>query len=372
MPLLLTLLGGAFVVAACGYAVLALLSPRPRMRATAGDLLPVTVLKPLCGVDERLEENLEALCVQTHPAYQVVCGVRDPSDAAIGVVMRLKSRYPDRVIDLVVHPGVHGSNLKVSNLINMWPHARHDAIVIADSDIHVAPDYLERVVRPLSDPTVGLVTCLYRGRPAGSMWARVGALFIDTWFLPSVRVAHGFGVRTFGFGATMALRRNTLEELGGLEVLRNRLADDYWLGHFVRGLGQATLLSDVCVTTDVSETRLGELWTRELRWLRTIRSLNPVGFFFTFITYTFPIMAIGLALSPSALNASLAVVAVMARLGLHWRRPAPGLPRAGMMRYAALRDCLLLAGWAYALLGTHVQWRRQILPLRDRSADPYP
>lgn len=374
MLFLLSVLGSALVMMASAYAVLALLVRRPgtNVGGVWKAMPAVSVLKPLCGMEEGLERNLATLCVQTHPDYQIVFGVRDPCDPAIAVVSGLRARYPRCVIDLVVDPRLHGSNFKVSNLINMLPRARHELIVVADSDISVPTDYLERVVAPLADSSVGLVTCLYQGRPLPYLWSRVGALFIDTWFVPSVRLAHAFGARSFGFGATLALRRASLVAAGGFEALRNRLADDYWLGQLVRQQGLATVVSDVCVTTDVNETRLQDLWIRELRWLRTIRSLNPPGFFFTFITYTLPAVAIGGALSPSLLNAGIASVGIFARLGLHWRRPAPGLPRPGGARYAPLRDLLLLAGWSRALLGSHVEWREQIVPLQDGSADPYP
>jgi ceramide glucosyltransferase len=359
MPTFATLAGTTLTVLATLYALAALFCRgRPARADRPPASTPVTVLKPLCGAEPRLEENLAGLCTQTHPHYQLVFGVRDPADPAAGIVERLARRFPDVDMRLVVDPRVHGSNLKVSNLINMMAAARHPWLVLADSDIAVEPDYLARVAAPLAEPRVGLVTCLYHGRPLDGVWSRLGALFIDTWFAPSVRVASSGGSSAFAFGATIALRAATLRAIGGFEVLANRLADDYRLGELIRGLGLATVLSDVCVATDVTEDSLRALWARERRWMQTIRSLNPLGYAFSFVTFTLPMLALGVWLAPSAWNAALALGGSAARIGLHWRRPAPRLAW-----YAPLRDCLLLLEWASAFAGTTTRWRAHRLPI---------
>ncbi|HEX7937151.1 MAG TPA: bacteriohopanetetrol glucosamine biosynthesis glycosyltransferase HpnI, partial [Paraburkholderia sp.] len=253
----------------------------------------VSVLKPLCGAEPRLYENLRTFCEQRHGHFQLVLGVSSPDDPAIAVVRRLQAVYPSLDIELAVDTRVHGSNLKVSNLINMAERARHDVIVIADSDIAVEADYLDSVAAPLADSRVGVVTCLYVAKGVGGFWPRVGALFINEWFAPSVRVAHMGGSRRFGFGATLALRRATLESIGGFEALKNCLADDYWLAEHVRALGLRTVLSRVMVATDVIEPTFTALWQRETRWLRTIRSVNPLGFGFLFITFPTPWIVAG-------------------------------------------------------------------------------
>ncbi len=261
MPSALAVAGGLLTALATLYALAALLC-RPRTRAAPPVRVPVTILKPLCGAEPRLEDNLATLCTQTHPCYQVVCGVRAPDDPAIAVVERLRRRFPALELRLVVDPRIHGSNLKVSNLINMAGAARHPWLVLADSDIAVEPDYLERVTAPLADPAVGIVTCLYRGCATGGFWTRLGALFIATWFAPSVAVASRGGSSAFGFGATIALRADVLRATGGFEALKDRLADDFWLGELTRRQGLATVLSDVVVTTDVTEERFADLWRR--------------------------------------------------------------------------------------------------------------
>ncbi|MDQ0139785.1 bacteriohopanetetrol glucosamine biosynthesis glycosyltransferase HpnI [Cupriavidus necator] len=356
--LLATLPGVALTCVSAGYALAAAWLSRRAPVASAGTATaPVSVLKPLCGAEPRLYANLATFCRQRHPSFQLVFGVRAADDPAIAVVERLRRDFPACDMTLVIDPQVHGSNLKVSNLINLLGAARHDALVIADSDIAVAPDYLARVTAPLADAGVGVVTCLYRGHAIAGFWSRIGAQFIDDWFAPGVRIAHAGGSRRFAFGATIALRRDALAAIGGFETLRDRLADDFWLGELTRRQGSRTVLSDVVVTTDVAEDRFADLWRHELRWLRTVRSLNPAGFAFTFITFTWPMLALGAWLAP------LPLVFAVAALGVVARSLLAGSIAAALR--APLRDALLLAGWVFALLGRRVQWREQTLSVCD-------
>ncbi|WP_025602779.1 bacteriohopanetetrol glucosamine biosynthesis glycosyltransferase HpnI [Burkholderia sp. WSM2230] len=358
----------------------------------------VTVLKPLCGTEPRLYENLTSFCEQRHAQFQLVLGVSSPDDPAIAVVHRLQAAYPALDIELVVDTHVHGANRKVSNLINMAKRARHDVIVIADSDIAVEADYLHSIAAPLADPRIGVLTCLYVARGVGGFWSRVGALFINEWFAPSVRVAHMAGSRRFGFGATLALRRATLERIGGFEALRNCLADDYWLAEHVRAQGLRTVLSRVMVATDVIEPTLAALWQRETRWLRTIRSVNPLGFAFLFITFATPWLVASGCLTgalaaganggphgPAALvGAGATAVGVAARLLLHARavrqqialqRALPGTAADSFARafwrdlpLVPLRDTLLLLQWFAGAFGSHVVWRGARVPLESGHA----
>jgi ceramide glucosyltransferase len=366
MAIALTAAGALLSALATLYALAALLC-RPRTwRPTEGGAapVPVSVLKPLCGAEPNLERNLASLCSQSHPCYQLVFGVRDPGDPAVEVVARLARRFPGVDMQLVADPRVHGSNLKVSNLINMRAAARHPWLVLADSDIGAGPDYLERVTAPLAEPGIGIVTCLYRGVAAAGFWSRLGVLFIDTWFAPSVGVASRGGSSAFGFGATIALRADTLDRIGGFEALKDRLADDFWLGELTRRQGLATVLSEVLVTTDVTERSLAALWARERRWMQTIRSLNPPGYAFCFVSFTLPMLALGLSLAPASWNWALALPGFSARMLLHWRAQ----PRLAALPLAPLRDCLLLLEWLSAFAGSTTRWRGHWLRVDGRRA----
>ena len=247
---------------------------------------PVSVLKPLHGDETLLEEALATLCRQTYPAWQIVFGVQDAADPAIPVFHRIKARFPDLDLALVVDPTPHGRNRKVGNLLNMMAATRHDVLVIADSDVHVRPDYLNSLVAALQRPGVGLVTTLYAGLPivGSGMIARLGATQITHGFLPGAVLARALG-RQDCLGATMCLRRRDLARIGGFHALVAHLADDNVLGRRVAALGMRIALASTVPLTTVAETSLRALFRHELRWARTIRALEPLGFAASVVRY---------------------------------------------------------------------------------------
>jgi ceramide glucosyltransferase len=216
----------------------------------------------------------------------------------------------------------------------------------------------------------------------GGFWPRVGALFINEWFAPSVRVAHAGGSRRFGFGATLALRRTTLEHIGGFEALKDCLADDYWLAEHARTLGLNTVLSPVMVATDVIEPTFATLWLREMRWLRTIRSVNPSGFASLIITFTSPWLLVG-ALLAAGLTSGLVgggradpwmvltvsastAIGMIARILLHARSARVSRTFWRDLPLVPLRDTLLALQWLGAVFGSHVVWRGARMPVVNR------
>ncbi|WP_241771088.1 bacteriohopanetetrol glucosamine biosynthesis glycosyltransferase HpnI, partial [Acidisphaera rubrifaciens] len=293
--------------------------PAPARWSSMRDWPPITVLKPLYGDEPLLEAALESICRQDYPVYQIVFGVQDPADPARAVAERIAARFPDRDITIVVEPMQHGANRKIGNLINMYPHARHDVLVLADSDLHTAPDYLCRAVAALDEPGVGLVTTLYGALPAGgeSDWVgrlvgRLGALQITETFLPGALLARALG-RQDCLGATMMLRRETLERVGGLVALADHLADDHILGLLVRGQGLRIALADTVPVTTVPERRLRPLLVHELRWARTIRALVPASFVASAVQYPLAWALVMLLLSPSGWAAAFYTLVWLAR-----------------------------------------------------------
>lgn len=249
-----------------------------RPHATTDTLPPVTVLKPVCGDEPMLEEAIASFCVQHYPDFQLVIGAARADDPAIEIARRLQARFPERDITVVVDPAWHGPNRKVANLMNMLPFARHDVLVFADSDLHVHPDYLVRVVTALQQKGTGLVTTLNGGEPAvGGIPAMLGATHISHSFVPGVLLSLALG-RQDCLGCTMALRRETLARVGGLGALVAHVADDNVLGQLVRGLGLSVRLADTMPVVTVQESSFRSLWLHELRWARTIASLAPIGF----------------------------------------------------------------------------------------------
>jgi ceramide glucosyltransferase len=372
----LTGLGTALAVLAMEYAIAAALAVRvSRAAATwcSVSLPPATILKPLCGAEPALYEHLRSFCEQDYPCWQVVFGVRDPHDPALEVVQRLRSEFPQLDLQVAVNSAQHGISSKVSNLVNMMPLARHDYLVIADSDIRVGPDYLERVISPLLDERVGIVTCLYRGSPRPGLWSLLGSMFINEWFMPSVRVAALLGSRAFAFGATIALRRATLARVGGFAVIADQLPDDYRLGELTRRLGLRTVLSEVEVETCVDEAGFGELLRHQLRWLRTIRTVQPLGYALAGITFALPLAIIGSLLAGGS-TATLVMVAVtvLARLMIN-SGPRSSRPLPVQMCLAALSDLLGFVLWCWSFATRRVHWRDvRYLIARDGTIQPLP
>jgi|HubBroStandDraft_6_1064221.scaffolds.fasta_scaffold50346_2 ceramide glucosyltransferase len=322
---------------------------------------PVSVLKPLCGAEPGLGENLRSFVDQAYPEFQIVFGVRSPEDDALSVVRALIADRPQRDIALVIDPRVAGRNLKVANLVNMLPAARHDTLVFADSDGHVGPDYLAAVTAPLQDPAIGLVTCLYKGVPIGGLWSRLGALHINYEFLPGALMGEAMGAGGGCFGATMALRRDVLERIGGLAAVRDELADDHRIGAAVRELGLATVLSPYLVESSVSEKSLKCLWRHELRWARTVRLVAPVGFAGSVVTHAVPIAVLAALLCGLSLT-SLGFVTMSCVLRWVTAGAIAGilrLPMAGLW-LLPLRDLLSFAVFVGSFFGRNVSWRDQL------------
>src|SRR5262249_8180783 len=238
-----------------------------------------------------------------------------------------------------------------------------DVLVIADSDALVGPDYLATVTAPLQDESTGLVTCLYHSVPADSRWSRLGAMYVNEWYIPSVLLARLFGNREFASGQTLCLRRDTLAAIGGLRSIAHHLADDYQLGAAVRRLGKQIVLSSYMPIARQYDPSLEELIQHETRWMRTIRVLRPRSFAFLFITFSVPLALIGFALStaqPScwAVGLALLIVCINARFILHRlsKRTGDRAGRGGLW-LLPLRDMLVCWVWCRAYLTSRVTWR---------------
>ena len=343
------------------YTLLAASAVRRFVRLPAGRAAaspPVTVLKPLHGAEAELYGNLRSFCAQLYPRFQIIFGVRDETDPAIAVVRRLVAELPDVDIALVVDSRVEGNNFKVSNLENMVALAKHDIFVIADSDMHVKPDYLTEVTAPLAESGNGLVTCLYRGRPVAGACSRLGAMFINHGFLPSALIGERLRPGDGCFGATMALRRDIYVAIGGFARLRDQLADDYALGAAVRRIGKRVVLSPYLVDTVSSEASLGALLRHELRWARTIRSIAPVGFAASFITHGF-MLALIAALAGGFAAPTLAVLGIALACRFVMVRivdRALKLPVTPLW-LVPVRDMLSFWVFIVSFLGNRVAWR---------------
>jgi ceramide glucosyltransferase len=330
---------------------------------------PMSILKPLHGREPLLIEALATLCEQDYPAeFQIVFGVNSPSDPAIQVVQTLRARYPHRDIALVVNATPHGSNPKIGNLINMLPLARHAVLVLADADVHAQKDYLRRLADALARPRVGLVTVLYAGMPAfHSIVGLLGTAQITYGFLPGVLLGRALGRRDC-LGATMCLRRETLARVGGLEALRDHLADDNMLGRHVRATGLDVALADTIVATTVTEREFTSLWRHEMRWARTTRSLAPAEFIFSALQYPLfwaflSVLASGGANWTWGLIIGIWAVRAISVMGIESVMPElpGGVAFPSPVWLLPLRDVLSAAEWIASHGGRRVDWRGHTL-----------
>jgi ceramide glucosyltransferase len=324
----------------------------------------VTILKPLHGAEPGLFENLASFCAQNYPgAVQIILGVQDPRDDAIAVVEQLRARYKDRHLDLVVDTTSHGLNRKVSNLINMWRYIEHDVVVVADSDMRVDPDYLSRVVAALEQRGVGAVTCLYHGLSASGFWAQLAALGINAHFLPNVIMGLGLKLAQPCFGSTIAFNREALVEIGGFIRVANCLADDYAIGAALRARGYRIYVSPITAGHVCGEMSASELWHHEVRWARTVRSLDPVGYAASIIAHAFPlalIAALG-GFASESVEPATALGLGMAAFGcrlvlLRQVEQAFNLPPQSCW-LVPLRDVLSFAVFVSSFFGQSARWR---------------
>lgn len=358
------LCGYGVVAAACGYAAIALWRmwtlPRPRPRA--GRQPPITILKPVAGAEPNLASNLRSFCTQDYPEFQVLFGVRDVHDPAIPIVEALAREYPQRGAALIVDPTVAGSNYKISNVLNLMPHARHDLLVVADADCRVGPTYLAEIAASFADPAVGAVTCVYKGTPLRPCLAdRLGAMFINEWFLPSVLVALLTEPLRYCFGATMAVRRDVLRAIGGFEALASYLADDYMLGHLVAAAGHKVVLAPHIVDITVDEGSFRTLLRHELRWARTMRTVRPLSYALSGLTDVIPLAVLwGLVRGLGNADLILVAVAVVLRVLTHYAaRTRLNLAGSARPWLVPLRDLLTFGIRVMSFTGRRVAWQNR-------------
>jgi ceramide glucosyltransferase len=365
---LLTFVAAAFTAAAaCALGTGARSSVNAPRR---GPALPVTILKPLHLAEPGLEDNLRSFFAQDYDGpIQLVFGANSQADSALSVVNTLRKEFPDADVDVVADSKPFALNPKVANLISMVAYARHDLLILSDSDIRVDPDYVRRVVAPLDEPEVGAVSLLYSGTPLGNIWSKLAAMNIDCHFLPNARLGLLLGLAHPCFGSTIAFRRQTLETIGGFEAISDVLADDYELGRAIRARGYRVLIPDFTVEHVCSETSALALFRQELRWGKTTFLLARIGYIGSIVTYPIPVALLALVfLGISPLSLSALGWALASRLFLVFKSGHCLDGRRDYLWLLPLRDVLSFVVFLASFFGKTVAWRGRRFATRADGA----
>ena len=331
----------------------------------------VTIFKPICGLERGMDENLRSFCEQDYPEYQIIFGLHGEDDAAIPLIKRMIEDHPQLDMEMVVDTRLHGSNHKVSNLINMFPSAKHEILIISDSDMRVRKNYLHDIVAPFANTANGAVTCLYSGRTDYGMASKLNAMFINEWFLPSVLISNALKDISYCLGATMAVRREILTDFGGFEALTDYLADDYMLGQMVTERGYKIHLSNTIVENISYEPSYKSLFLHELRWARTLRAAEPPGYMGTFLTDTLVISSLTalfalLFTHHTFLPASILSMTITARILLHLQvKSALDLNGRGSLFLIPVRDTMSFIIRIVSYMGNSIEWRNHTFSVDD-------
>jgi len=322
---------------------------------------PVTMLKPVHGLEKNQRENLRSACLQDYPLFQVVFSVQTPDDPAVPLLREIQREFGAESVTVVIGNRRAGSNGKINNMLGGLPYARHEILVISDSDVRLRPDYLRTIIAPLADPEVGCVCTLYKASCAETWFEKVELLTLNADFMASVIFAHVTGASKFCLGASVALRRSTLEEIGGLEALADYLVEDYEMGQRIWGSGKKISIVPYFIDTMVDLKSPSQWWNHQVYWDQNTRAARPVAFLATAIIRSTPFAllfasmrrldGVGLAVLGAAILVRMATAAMTLGWGF---RDREGLKSLALLPF---RDLAGLVSWFLALTRKTTIWR---------------
>lgn len=335
---------------------------------------PVSILKPIYGLDRETYENYASFCAQDYPDYEILFCVSDDEDPAIPVIEQIARDFPQRRIHLLIGSEPLGVSDKVNKLCRMAREARNEILAVSDSDARVEPEYLRAIAAPFRDPAVGAVTCLYRGLTDGSLAANLEAIGNSTDFTAGVLVAWLFAPVNFTLGATMATTKERLAEIGGFESLVDHFSDDYELGNRVAARGHRVELSTFPVSIVYPDQTLADAFRHQLRWNVSIRFSRPAGHLGLIFTQALPLALLAAIFAPSAAWAvSLLAGYLLLRGTSAWVVGVYGMRDGGVRRHMELlplRDAFAFIVWLASFFPQRIHWRGREFYVRDKRLVP--
>ena len=333
---------------------------RERARRLPEFAAPVSLLKPVHGVDFASPINFASFCVQDYPEYEILFCVNDMDDPAVPLLQQTIKDFPECSIRILSKAPKIGSNQKVNNLVLLAREAKHEIIVQSDGDVMVTPNYLKNVVAEFADPSVGVVSCFYRGVAEKNFWAEVEAVGAASDFFAGALVANLPGQVTFALGASVATTKTWLAKIGGYEALADLLADDYEIGNRVHRAGGKVLLSREAVWTMYPAQTLQSFWEHQVRWARTVRLVRPASFFGLVVTHGLPWCLLAAAVAPSAwMGAGFLGAYLVLRLLMAWVVGVWGVNDEVLRRklwLVPVRDAIHFAVWLAGFASNRVTW----------------
>jgi ceramide glucosyltransferase len=321
---------------------------------------PVSILKPVHGVDFASYENYASFCTQDYPDYEILFAVNDKSDPAVAVVTRLIADFPQRRISLFIGAEYFGANKKVNNLARLTREAKHEILALSDGDVLVGPKYLRHVAAPLRDNNVGVVTSFYRGIVQNNLFAELEAVGASSDFFAGVLMAAWTEGVKFALGASVVTTKTWMRKIGGFEAIAAFLADDYEIGHRVAQSGGQVVISHETVSTMYPAQTLRSFWQHQLRWARTVRLCRPASYVGLLFTQGLPWTIVAAVVAPTASMAAAFLFAyLILRLIMAW------LVSVSVVRDEVLRrrlwlvplwDAIHFVVWAASFASNHVVW----------------
>ncbi|MFN7935358.1 MAG: bacteriohopanetetrol glucosamine biosynthesis glycosyltransferase HpnI [Bryobacteraceae bacterium] len=330
-----------------------------------GPLAPVSILKPLAGVDEGLEENLRSFFEQNYPQFEILMAVSTKDDAALPVAQRLAAHFPQIPSRIVVTGEPSYPNRKVASIHAMAQQARYDLLVMADSDIRVTPNMLRRIDAEFADPHLAVTTCPYRAVPGDSFWSKLEAVMMNTEFLAGILTARMLEGMRFAVGPTIVCRKRAIEVIGGFETLRDFLAEDFVFGQRVAEAGLGVALSSYVIEHRIGTADFRHNAEHRLRWVRSTRRSRPAGYVGQLFTYPLPLALLLVTWSPAWWP--LLVCIAMLRMVSAWQT-AVRIVHDPIVKsqpwLVPLQDVMSFCFWIAGFVGNTINWRGKVFYLR--------